>query len=238
MPSPTSFSATTPLLSHTTPGRPRPRSRTTTDIPESGDISRVNSNPLQVPTLTPPQPNEHEKNSGSPSQWKKYMGKQVECVVCLEEYVDGVSQVMSLPCGHEFHVDCITPWLTTRRRTCPICKGDVVRSLARGSPSSPRYEAYHDDDSDDDIQAQAAETVNTSSSSALPISRNLEDEIAGDLEHGISPSTPTRTSRSASRRGESWRSMLVDNSMNLLSGSPGSESRSRSPRRGEEDRNR
>ncbi|KAI5779126.1 hypothetical protein EDC01DRAFT_621912 [Geopyxis carbonaria] len=50
-----------------------------------------------------------------------------ECVVCLEEYVDGVSRVMKLPCGHEFHADCITPWLTTRRRTCPICKGDVVR---------------------------------------------------------------------------------------------------------------
>ncbi|QSZ36465.1 hypothetical protein DSL72_006344 [Monilinia vaccinii-corymbosi] len=205
MPSPTSSSPTTPLLSHTTPSRPRPRSRTTTGIPEAGDIARVNSNPLQVPTLTPLQPNEHEKNSGSPSQWKKYMGKQVECVVCLEEYVDGVSQVMSLPCGHEFHVDCITPWLTTRRRTCPICKGDVVRSLARGSPSSPRYEAYHDDDSDDDIQAQAAETVNTSSSSTRPISRNIEDDIAGDLEQGISPPTPTRTSRSANRRGESWR---------------------------------
>ncbi|TGO29098.1 hypothetical protein BPAE_0019g00740 [Botrytis paeoniae] len=237
MPSPTSSSASTPLLSHTTPGRPRPRSRTTTGIPEPGDIARVNSNPLQVPLLTAPQPNEHEKNVGSPSQWKKYMGKQIECVVCLEEYVDGVSQVMSLPCGHEFHVDCITPWLTTRRRTCPICKGDVVRSLARGSPSSPRYEAYHDDDSDDDIQAQAAETVNTASSSALPISRNLEDEIEGDLERGISPPTPTRAGR-PSRRGESWRSMLVDSSMNLLSGSLASQSSSRSPRRGEEDRNR
>ncbi|KAF8536557.1 hypothetical protein BDD12DRAFT_889866 [Trichophaea hybrida] len=52
-----------------------------------------------------------------------------ECVVCLEEYVDGVSRVMKLPCGHEFHAGCITPWLTTRRRTCPICKGDVVRGV-------------------------------------------------------------------------------------------------------------
>lgn len=37
----------------------------------------------------------------------KYMGGAVECVVCLEEYVDGVSQVMKLPCGHEFHATCM-----------------------------------------------------------------------------------------------------------------------------------
>lgn len=37
----------------------------------------------------------------------KYMGGAVECVVCLEEYVDGISQVMKLPCGHEFHATCM-----------------------------------------------------------------------------------------------------------------------------------
>ncbi|KAK0633688.1 hypothetical protein B0T14DRAFT_561257 [Immersiella caudata] len=147
-PSPTSSSPTTPLLQGSS--RSRPRSRTTTGVPESSDLLRVD-NALQTP-----KPNPHEKTSPHvSSEWKKYMGRQVECVVCLEEYVDGVSRVMSLPCGHEFHVECITPWLTTRRRTCPICKGDVVRSLARGSPSSPRYEPYYDD-SDDDPEASGS----------------------------------------------------------------------------------
>jgi len=135
------------------------------------------------------------------------MGKQVECVVCLEEYIDGVSQVMSLPCGHEFHVDCITPWLTTRRRTCPICKGDVVRSLARGSPSSPRYEPYTDDDSDEDIQARAAQTVNESPTAALPITRATDPNNDEDMERGILSPTPSRPRRSNSQFG-SWRGLL------------------------------
>ncbi|KAJ5103777.1 hypothetical protein N7532_004306 [Penicillium argentinense] len=76
--------------------------------------------------------------SGSTLWRRKYTGRQVECVVCLEEYIDGQSRVMSLPCGHEFHAECITPWLTTRRRTCPICKGDVVRSMAHPQGDAAR----------------------------------------------------------------------------------------------------
>lgn len=45
--------------------------------------------------------------SGSTLWRRKYTGRQVECVVCLEEYIDGQSRVMSLPCGHEFHVECM-----------------------------------------------------------------------------------------------------------------------------------
>lgn len=49
-----------------------------------------------------------EKSGPSSSLWRrKYTGRQVECVVCLEEYVDGQSKVMSLPCGHEFHAECM-----------------------------------------------------------------------------------------------------------------------------------
>lgn len=117
-----------------------------------------------------------------------------------------------------------TPWLTTRRRTCPICKGDVVRSLARGSPSSPRYDPYQDD-SDDDVQVQAAGSVN-SSSSALPIQNSIDDEDEGDLEQGMASPTPTRPRRTG--RSGSWRSILTS--------SLGSTSRS--PRPMQEDRDR
>ncbi|KAI3327118.1 hypothetical protein HD806DRAFT_383263 [Xylariaceae sp. AK1471] len=175
LPSPTSSSPTMPLLQgQHGPSRPRPRSRTTTGVPSAGDLIDVNA------ALSVPGPSRAEEKRGGSSQWKKYMGRQVECVVCLEEYVDGVSQVMSLPCGHEFHVDCITPWLTTRRRTCPICKGDVVRSLARGSPSSPRYEPYQDESEDDEMLVRApVSTTNPSRS----------DEDSADLEQGL-PTLP------------------------------------------------
>lgn len=49
-----------------------------------------------------------------------------ECIICLEDYVSGESLVLRLPCGHEFHEDCIRKWLLRRKRTCPICKMDVT----------------------------------------------------------------------------------------------------------------
>ncbi len=131
IPTPTSSSPTTPLLqqggpplgqqhnnnsNNNSPQRSRPRSRTTTGVPSAGDLLRVDTTaagPL-IPRRSPSsraEQQQHEKrgggSNGGGSQWKKYMGRQVECAVCLEEYVDGVSQVMSLPCGHEFHVDCM-----------------------------------------------------------------------------------------------------------------------------------
>ncbi|KAH6620327.1 RING-9 protein [Boeremia exigua] len=163
---------TTPLLQRA-PSRPAssPSHSTSRDEPETP----ATSSSVQRTTRD----REEEKRETGLAEWRRrYGGRQKECVVCLEEYVDGVSQVMSLPCGHEFHVDCITPWLVTRRRTCPICKGDVVRTLSQAyldnaSPSSHTPLLADDGHVVDALQIQAAETRNDSPSASQPLSETM-----------------------------------------------------------------
>ncbi|KAF9198687.1 hypothetical protein BGZ49_000415 [Haplosporangium sp. Z 27] len=47
------------------------------------------------------------------------------CAVCLEDFSDG-EEIRILPCHHEFHCECIDPWLTRKSSTCPLCKYDCM----------------------------------------------------------------------------------------------------------------
>ncbi|AQK75834.1 uncharacterized isoform X4 [Zea mays] len=47
-----------------------------------------------------------------------------QCHICLTEYEDG-DQIRTLPCKHEFHLQCVDKWLKEIHRVCPLCRGDV-----------------------------------------------------------------------------------------------------------------
>ncbi|CAH0719046.1 unnamed protein product, partial [Brenthis ino] len=47
------------------------------------------------------------------------------CAICIEPYKVSES-LRSLPCRHEFHKNCIDPWLL-EHRTCPMCKMDILK---------------------------------------------------------------------------------------------------------------
>jgi len=103
-PPPVEPNMTTPLLADARPTdieRPEGTQETVPIAQSLPSSSRYGS-------LETSQIHEAEKVDARLAEWKrKYKGRQSECVVCLEEYVDGVSKVMSLPCGHEFHADCM-----------------------------------------------------------------------------------------------------------------------------------
>lgn len=48
------------------------------------------------------------------------------CSICICDFEHN-ERVMLLPlCGHIFHTDCITPWLTEKKRSCPLCSRNVL----------------------------------------------------------------------------------------------------------------
>jgi hypothetical protein len=51
---------------------------------------------------------------------------QTMCAVCLAEFELG-DQVRTLPCFHQYHPDCIDPWLLQVAALCPICKRDLLQ---------------------------------------------------------------------------------------------------------------
>lgn len=45
----------------------------------------------------------------------------VKCLVCQEEFkIDDMVRILF--CGHEYHKDCVDPWLTHHNGTCPYCR--------------------------------------------------------------------------------------------------------------------
>ncbi|KAL3524240.1 hypothetical protein ACH5RR_017074 [Cinchona calisaya] len=46
-----------------------------------------------------------------------------ECVICCSEYKSG-ARLITLPCAHQYHSECITRWLKLNKN-CPVCQEEV-----------------------------------------------------------------------------------------------------------------
>ena len=49
------------------------------------------------------------------------------CIMCLESLNSGNSYIVTTPCGHLFHKDCLKKWLDTGKKTCPKCRTEIPR---------------------------------------------------------------------------------------------------------------
>eukprot|EP01080_Neovahlkampfia_damariscottae_P010971 gene10971-3678_t len=80
------------------------------------DIKRLPQ--LQIPKLT-----QREKGELFCSEKLAKILLEKSCPICLEEFVE-LDFLITVPCFHQFHKDCISKWLQ-QNATCPVCHHNV-----------------------------------------------------------------------------------------------------------------
>ncbi|KAI3109353.1 hypothetical protein CBS147333_5675 [Penicillium roqueforti] len=75
----------------------------------------------EMPT---PDDNERPTPTAPEAKTEVHDGGNFSCPICTDDFVKG-QDLRVLPCNHQFHVECIDPWLMNVSGTCPLCRIDL-----------------------------------------------------------------------------------------------------------------
>ena len=52
----------------------------------------------------------------------------MKCPTCYEPLIsDSKNYIVTTPCGHLFHTNCVQSWIATGNQTCPQCRGNISK---------------------------------------------------------------------------------------------------------------
>ncbi|XP_046811206.1 protein goliath [Lucilia cuprina] len=122
------------------------------------------------------------------------------CAICIETY-KASDLIRVLPCKHEFHKNCIDPWLI-EHRTCPMCKLDVLKFYGyvvgdeiHTTPSPQHIPANNTAPLDDtDVPVVVVGVVPTSHTNSLVSSTSVVAAVNSSSTSSSSNNTPSRFS--------------------------------------------
>ena len=79
----------------------------------TADRQKVSALPTRQLSVHAPEESEGDSKENENGE------KESICVICMEK-LEGGCFVKELPCGHVFHSQCITKWLTGNSQNCPV----------------------------------------------------------------------------------------------------------------------
>ncbi|CAG8289399.1 unnamed protein product [Penicillium salamii] len=99
----------------------------------------------------------------------------LSCPICTDDFVKG-QDLRVLPCNHQFHMECIDPWLMNVSGTCPLCRIDLNPPQAETEQTEGAAGAA-DTETTEPAAAPTPETETTQTRH----SRRLTDYLHGPL---------------------------------------------------------
>jgi hypothetical protein len=102
------------------------------------NLNAADSGPVNIPSSTDNETRRltlEEINNGC--ETKIHTGPEETCTICREPINDQSIIREIKNCRHKFHLHCIDIWFENRR-TCPICRGEIVLNPVTASNSANR----------------------------------------------------------------------------------------------------
>jgi hypothetical protein len=89
--------------------------------PRTDSITAVEmSAPGEPQPSTPEQPSDHPQTTAHESKTDvSHDAGNFSCPICTDDFIKG-QDLRVLPCNHQFHMECIDPWLVNVSGTCPL----------------------------------------------------------------------------------------------------------------------
>lgn len=129
------------------------------------------------------------------------------CAICLDDF-DDKEKVRVLPCGHKFHEVCLTPWLTERDASCPLCKMDVLKHVLELENKNKQPNS-NGGDGDGEVDKERGASPTAEASGDEPNNPSATDNNNTTTRRNNSTSRGTSPVRSVWYRIRGW-SLIAD----------------------------
>jgi len=93
--------------------------------PPGADARTIASLPTRRYLPTPPASTDPPPERRGADVAISVQQEQTNCAICMEDF-HAEEELRVLPCSHQFHTQCVDPWLSTKD-ICPLCRAQIPR---------------------------------------------------------------------------------------------------------------
>jgi hypothetical protein len=94
------------------------------------------------------------------------------CAICMQDYKAN-DELRVLPCGHEFHTECVDKWLPMKK-ICPLCRHDITKPMETRPHQSKIIRRHTSQNNVAEAEAEAEEDTATETTTGTDNKSNTE----------------------------------------------------------------